>query len=238
MAFVPDPSSLVKLSQGVQLRGSAYAGIGVIPLFPQQKASSAVYLTEQYNPASSVDRIQHYDRQQEANYPISHTPVEEHSQIPDMTEWQVVEYDPEVDRIFVSQIMADLFGDNAADNGIEDMVSAEDWLDTPADNQVAESEHIGIVLDDLSDSTADDLSEIYQIDDSAPDELSDAPSAEGSSVMAGSLDDVLADTVDDANLEYILNEIVDHSGMDVDIREMDTDMDPLQDPAEVSPYML
>ena len=238
MRFVPDPSRLLKPYQDIQLQGPAYTNVDVIPIFPQRIVSSAPYPVEQYDPSAFGDRIQPYTQQQERIYPAPHTPTEQYSPIPDTPEWRTAEYNSQIDRIFVSHAIENLFGENMADGRMEDVASTGDWLDINTDSQMTEQEFAIIMTDTPGDSTADDIPEIDQVYDSSPDAPVDIPAVEMSPAVGSSLDDILDDTVDDANLEYILGETMDDSVPEDEMPEMDPDMEPIQYPVEVSHCML
>ncbi|MFC1717039.1 hypothetical protein ACFL6S_25450 [Candidatus Poribacteria bacterium] len=175
---------------------------------------------------------QTYERQQEFSYLASHTPIMQDSSPPELPERRINKYDPDVDRALIEHSLEILFDDKAMNNGMEDIVSTDDWFDILPDNEMTESELADILGEFLNDSTH--MPEMDLMGDSSLD------TALEDTFVEQSLDDIL-DTVDDATLEDIADILVEPVAYDMpeeEMPEMDPDMDPIEDPMEISLYMV
>lgn len=240
--LIRDSNGTLRIPQGIPPRGPAYSSVDVIPIFPQKRVPAAAYSIEQYAASTHRGEPQIYQQRHEVSYPVIQTPIAQASSPAEIPEWHIKEYDPDVDRTLIEHSLAALFGDKAMNNGTADIVSTDDWVDPATDSTKLEPELDGILDNALDDSTADHINEMDLTSDSLLDTVLDDASVEELSEYGQSLDDILNNATDDdialEDIADILGEPMEYDMPHEEMPEEDPDMDSMEDPMEISPYMV
>jgi len=211
----------------------------------QKKTATYLSYENKVHASGGVSEPQAYSSaEREIEYLMFRTLMAKHFPPSGISERHITRYDPDVDRVVIENALEDLFGEKVLGHWEKRVDSTGDWVDSAGEEGFTVYDIPGLVSGLRIQS---EMSKTDQTDDFASDSVPDDPSVDvdmESLALEQMLDEILDldDAIDDValeDIEDILDEPVENDMPEADdTPEMDTDMEPMDDPMEMNPYML